>query len=571
MKRLPAFDRRPEPVLFVVAALLAAAILVVYLQHRAITSLRHEADMVVLGVSQSAASQLATTIARTLSGPVEVLNTVNQPELNAGRMDLVADAFRHGFTEYPQIAKFFLWHRLSDAIAPDEVIFFDRDPGGAPRPASAGGDPSALTSFHRESSIGRGLYRQALAGMAKQNYAAIEHDTASGHYISVIRVFWASPRRETPFTVLGFMVDVGDVRERLFGDLHRQQLASLLAGVYDLQLRILDEDGREVFASGRPLPQLSATASFPLQFFPEGIRGRMAPAPASPLWSVIVGPSADPSSTFYSATQAYWLAGVSIVLIVLALVFAVQGHRRSKELARMQSDFIAHMSHQLKTPLSLLSAVLETIRLERVKSPQKLARYHEILWEQTDRLSSLVERILEFSRVKRRGMSYEFERLDLTELVRETVEAFRRSLEPDGFDIAVVENSAPVVWADAAALEQVLVNLLDNAVKYSGESKTVRVEVSAGPAAATIAVTDLGIGIAADERPHIFDRFYRGSGAKMNRRGFGLGLAICAELIAAHGGRLVVESEPGRGSTFTVRLPRQIRDSGANAPIAKAS
>jgi signal transduction histidine kinase len=572
MTRLRTFvDRKPEPVLFVIAALLAAAILVVYLQYRAITSLRHEAEMVVLGVSESAASQLAATIARTLSGPVEVLSTVNQPELDAGRMDLVADAFRHGFAEYPQIARFFLWHRLSDAIAPDEVIFFNR-PGDVADRAVPGDDPADLTSFSRDPATGRELYREALGRMAQRNYAAIEHDTASGHDISVIRVFWASPRRETPFTVLGFMVDIDDVRARLFADLHRHQLAPLLAGVYDLQLRILDEEGREVFASGRPLPQLSATGTFRLQFFPEGIRGRMAPAPPSPVWSVVVGPSGDPPLAFFSATQAYALAGVSIVLIVLALGFAVQGHRRAKELARMQSDFIAHMSHQLKTPLSLLSAVLETIRLERVKSPQKLARYHEILWEQTDRLSSLVERILEFSRVKRRGTSYEFERLDLTELVRETVEAFRRSLEPDGFDFEVVENGAAIVWADAAALEQALVNLLDNAVKYSGDSRAIRIEVSGGPSAATIAVSDCGIGIPADERPHIFDRFYRGSGAAMNRRGFGLGLAICAELVAAHGGRVLVESEPGRGSTFTVRLPRQIAErGGASEPLPRAS
>lgn len=565
-------DRKPEPVLFVIAALVAAAILVVYLQYRAITSLRHEAEMVVLGVSKSAASVLATTIARTLSGPVEVLNSVNQPELNAGRMDLVVEAFRHGFTGYPQVERFFLWHRLSDAIAPNEVIFFDRRGGAGQPPATGGGEPSDLTSFYRESAVGRVLYDETLARMAQRNYAALEHDTASGHHISVIRVFWASPRRETPFTVLGFMVDVDDVRERLFADLHKQQFASLLAGAYDLKLRILDEDGREVFASGRPLPRLSGSASFRLQFFPEGIRGRMAPAPASPLWSVVVGPSGDPPLTFFPATQAYWLAGVSIALIVLALGFAVQGHRRAKELARMQSDFIAHMSHQLKTPLSLLSAVLETIRLERVKSPQKLARYYEILWEQTDRLSSLVDRILEYSRVKRRGTSYEFERLDLTDLVRETVEAFRRSLEPGGFDFEVVASGAPFVWADPAALEQALVNLLDNAVKYSGESRAIRVDVSAGHSAATIAVIDRGIGIPADERPHIFDRFYRGSGATINRRGFGLGLAICAELVAAHGGRVLVESEPGRGSTFTVKLPRQIRKSaGASEPMSKAS
>src|SRR6185503_16058478 len=157
MTRLPAFaDRRPEPVLVVVAALLAAAILVVYLQHRAITSLRHEAEMVVRGVSESAASQLAATIQRTLSGPVEALGSVNQPELSAGRIDLVADAFHHGFTEYPQVARFFLWHRLSDAIAPNEVVFFDRDADARRSAATGGGEPSDLTSFSRDAAIGGG-------------------------------------------------------------------------------------------------------------------------------------------------------------------------------------------------------------------------------------------------------------------------------------------------------------------------------------------------------------------------------------------------------------------------------
>jgi hypothetical protein len=129
--------------------------------------------MVVRGVSESAASQLAATIARTLSGPVEALSTVNQPELSAGRIDLVADAFRHGFTEYPQVARFFLWHRLSDAIAPNEVIFFDRG-ADARRPTATGGsEPSALTSFARDAAIGPVLYREALARMALPDPAQI--------------------------------------------------------------------------------------------------------------------------------------------------------------------------------------------------------------------------------------------------------------------------------------------------------------------------------------------------------------------------------------------------------------
>jgi len=576
MTRLRALaERRLEPVLVVIAALFAAAVLVMYLQYRASHSLRQEAEMIVLGVSESAATELSSTISRILSGPVEVLSTVNQPELNAGRVDLIVDAFRQGFAEYPQIERFFLWHRLSDAVATNEVLFYDR-PTDRSASSTPSGDWSELSAFHRDPSIGSALYRETIARMAQRNFAAIEQDTPSGHYLSVIRVFWANPKRETPFTILGFMVNVDEVRARLFADLHEQKLASLLAGAYDLKLQILDETGREVFASGHPLPNLSATANFRLQFYPEGIRGRMAPAPPSPVWRLIVGPAADPSLMLFSATQAYWLAGLSIALIVLASGFALQGHRRARELARMQSEFVAHVSHQLKTPLSLLSAVLETIRLERVRSPQTLVRYHEILRQQTDRLSALVERVLEFSRIESKRSAYEFERVDLGELVRETVDAFARSLEADGFSMHVkVSAPTPTAWADAAALEQALVNLLDNAVKYSGDDRTIHVEVSSTSAAVTIAVTDRGIGISADEQPHVFDRFYRGAGSSMNRRGFGLGLAICAELVAAHGGRVLVESEPGHGSTFTVRLPREPRRLASvytgRRPITKAS
>jgi two-component system, OmpR family, sensor kinase len=165
----------------------------------------------------------------------------------------------------------------------------------------------------------------------------------------------------------------------------------------------------------------------------------------------------------------------------------------------------------------------------------------------------LVQRVLEFSRVQQRR-HYEFEPADLGALVRETVDAFAHGLSTQGFSFEVQQEPGPtIVQADPAALEQVLANLLDNAVKYSGENKAIVVRVRPRGAMVMVEVIDRGVGIAASDRAHIFDRFYRTPGTR--RAGFGLGLAIVKELIRAHGGRVEVESALGAGSTFRVSLP----------------
>ena len=198
--------------------------------------------------------------------------------------------------------------------------------------------------------------------------------------------------------------------------------------------------------------------------------------------------------------------------------------------------------------------------MDRVRSPEKLSQYLEIMRTETARLSTLVERVLEFSRVQADARRYEPEHVKLATLVRETVEAFQRSLALEGFDIRIEDtSSSPIVFADPVAIEQVIVNLLDNAVKYSDGAKHVIVRLEETPAEVAISITDEGVGIPASDRHRIFDRFFRGSGARLNRQGFGLGLAIASELVAAHRGRIDVVSAPGKGSTFTVRLPLATR------------
>jgi two-component system phosphate regulon sensor histidine kinase PhoR len=208
--------------------------------------------------------------------------------------------------------------------------------------------------------------------------------------------------------------------------------------------------------------------------------------------------------------------------------------------------------------------------MDRVRSPEKLSQYLGTIRGEVMRLSALVQRILEFSRLQQ-PRTYEFEVLDVGPLVRETVDAFARSLSRQGFTF-VVEPGRPTphVRADSAALEQALANLLDNAVKYSGDARLVTVRLRMSGTEAVIEVVDRGVGINDGDRRRIFDKFYRGAAASLDRQGFGLGLPIVQELVDAHHGRVEVDSVPGRGSTFRIVLPAHTAVEEAATPAALA-
>jgi two-component system phosphate regulon sensor histidine kinase PhoR len=250
--------------------------------------------------------------------------------------------------------------------------------------------------------------------------------------------------------------------------------------------------------------------------------------------------------------------------MLVALALTVQAHRRSAELAAMQTDFVAHVSHQLKTPLSLLSAAAETLQMDRVRSPEKFGEYLNTIRAEAARLSNLVQRVLEFSRLQQ-DRSYELEHVDLGALIRETVDAFAHGIAGQFTFRVDIEGPGPYVHVDPAAIEQALANLLDNAVKYSDTIKEITVRVHGDRHLAIVEIADRGVGVAAADHDRIFDRFYRGS-SKLHRRGFGLGLPIVRELVQAHGGRVDMTSVPGAGSTFRISLPRAAPPATVTSP-----
>lgn len=245
------------------------------------------------------------------------------------------------------------------------------------------------------------------------------------------------------------------------------------------------------------------------------------------------------------------IAGVSIV--VLASV-------KERRLAALKSDFVANVSHELKTPLALVRMFGEMLLEGRVPSDDKRRQYLQIIVAESERLTALIENVLDFAKVERGKAGYEFSRGRLDEVVARAVDVYRYRAEREGMEVSLrVAEGLPPSKLDARAIELAVINLLDNALKYAKDGGRVDVEVARSGRSLRLTVSDRGPGIDAEDRARIFDRFVRGRHAAEARvRGSGIGLALVKHIAEAHGGSARVTSpitEDGRGSAFEVVIP----------------
>ena len=255
--------------------------------------------------------------------------------------------------------------------------------------------------------------------------------------------------------------------------------------------------------------------------------------------------------------NAMWTGGAFIVLLG-AIALAIGAVLRQTRLSQMKSDFVSNVSHELRTPLSSIRVFGEYMRLGRVTQPEKVREYGEYIEAESRRLTALINNILDFSKIESAEKKYRFAEIDVVDFVECTVSAFAVPLRDQNVSVAFRAPSSrpPLLRVDKDAIGQALVNLLDNAVKYSNGRKEIEVTVTTSRDALRISVRDHGIGIAPSEQKKIFEKFYRvGSGLVHDIKGSGLGLSIVQHVAQAHGGRVDVQSEPGAGSTFTIVLP----------------
>ena len=263
--------------------------------------------------------------------------------------------------------------------------------------------------------------------------------------------------------------------------------------------------------------------------------------------------------------QSFLILGVLSLLMIGGLVLTYRSVSKEMALARLKSDFVSNVSHELRTPLSLIQLYAETLELGRIKTQEKKEEYYRIIRKESERLGRLINNILDFSRIEAGRKEYDMRETDIAELVRNTLDAYRYQIEKNGFAFeASIDSSIPTVRVDREAIARALVNLVNNALKYSADEKFLAVKLYSTSGMVKLEVVDRGIGIARRDQSKIFEKFYRTCDPLVhNTKGSGLGLSLVRHITHAHGGEVDVESTPGKGSKFTLSLPLQTNIQGA--------
>ncbi len=349
--------------------------------------------------------------------------------------------------------------------------------------------------------------------------------------------WWFDPRRFLVSRLEPVVLTRLPENPRLYGGMvAARRLSVALLGPYDEELR-------RVRQPGAGAPSRTEELGGPL----EGFRVSVSPAQDAPVvWA-----------TRFIGLMITFIGLVAMVILV-ATLFGLRYATRQLELAHLKSSFVSNVTHELKTPIALIRLAAETLELQRYRTPEEGRSFVASIVRDTKRLQRLVDNILDFARIEAGQARLRLEPVDLARLAAETVEDFRPRLEQQGFRVETdLPEGLPTVRGDVTMLQHCLLNLLDNALKYSREQREVRVSAAARDGAVAVAVADRGIGIAPADQKYVFEKFVRvETGLVHDVKGAGLGLSLVQQIVRAHGGRVELVSSPGEGSTFTLVLPR---------------
>jgi signal transduction histidine kinase len=268
-------------------------------------------------------------------------------------------------------------------------------------------------------------------------------------------------------------------------------------------------------------------------------------------------PAADSAGLAGRRRLLLWGFAVLALVLVAGAFFILRSIERERAVAQLQSEFVSAVSHEFRTPLTSLRQLSEMLAKGRVPTEKTRQQSYDILARESERLQHLVESLLDFGRIEARAFRYQQESLDPATLVDGVVTEFQQKVTDKGYHVELTRSGdCPKICGDPQALGLALRNLLDNAVRYSPDYRIVKVEMGCEKNRLAIRVRDRGLGIPAAEQKNIFKKFVRGSGARNARiPGTGIGLAMARNIVAAHGGEIRLDSESGRGSTFTILLP----------------
>ncbi|MCK4432239.1 MAG: HAMP domain-containing histidine kinase, partial [Candidatus Aminicenantes bacterium] len=253
----------------------------------------------------------------------------------------------------------------------------------------------------------------------------------------------------------------------------------------------------------------------------------------------------------------FWTILTILVLLTFGTVLVVRTIAHEMDVLRIKSDFVSSVSHEFKTPITSIKALIERLQQGKVKSSHKKKEYYSVISQDPDKLSSLVRNILDFSKVEEGRSEYIFKETDVAQLVEDEIENFKRDKIYAGIKIDLqISPNIPRLYVDSAAFSLALNNLLENAVKFSLGKKEIFVKVRKDAENIIIEIEDKGMGISSSDMDKIFDKFYQGkNAAQQSIRGTGLGLTLVKHVMDAHEGKVLVKSKIGQGSTFSLVFP----------------
>jgi signal transduction histidine kinase len=311
-------------------------------------------------------------------------------------------------------------------------------------------------------------------------------------------------------------------------------------------------DGEDVVIAGEVIPK--DQSANPLLSYSRNFANNIPP------WKVRIYQS-SPSEAERRFSQRRNIYILSVVVVIVAILFggvmAIRGTAKELRLAKLKSEFVSTVSHEFRTPLTSIRYLAELLQRGRIKEEGKKQQYYESITHESERLSRLIENILDFSKIEAGMKEYEFEETDVAEICRDVVSRFQEQVTPDESILeSDIAEDLPRLYVDKEALPRALFNLLDNAVKYSGDSSNIKFRAWSDECKVFLEVEDMGIGIKKEDQERVFEKFYR-SGDIQNStiKGSGIGLTIVSHIVEAHGGEVVLESEPGIGTKVTLQVP----------------
>lgn len=518
-----------------------------YFQFRSVADLGQASGVVLRQLSQATADAVTKDLQDALRSPrTDVLLKIFQYQTEPLDLPFISTTFNQGLDADPFVDGFYVWSNAT-VEHKDDVLAFDRS-------------GRRFVSNPPESEL---LLSQFRAMAPAQRAIAVFEAPLNGrltYFLAQLRFTFPSRDRMTSFTAL--RVDAERLRQTFIPQVVARRLAKVEGptGFPPLEVTVLDSDQRVIFPVGGKAPSRYVDErTFPLVFYEPDLTQLTAPTSATvQTWRVRTGYGEQSIPEIVSARsrpQRLMMAMLAVAMAV-GVFFVTRALTRELRVAEMKSSFVSSVSHDLKTPLALIQLFAETLELGRLKNTDRAQEYYRIINSEARKLTRLINNLLDFSKIEAGLRSYKKEPVNLTDLTRGVLESLHSQFQHNQFTVnARLDGDVPVL-IDREAAVQAIENLISNAMKYSPDHREITVDVDRDGGFGVVRVADRGIGVPPRLQSKIFRKFYRvQTDAGSGPQGTGLGLAIVDHVMRGHGGFVRVDSEPGRGSTFTLHFP----------------